>query len=144
MPEPLHLFVRNFNLPLIYTHAAPIVVTVTGSGATQNAGENYTLTCTVSGGGTTTTTYLWLRNNSLIAGETSDTLSFTPLRQTSPTSNGQYICQAMRSGRTVSSESFSISLTSKIYSQKLNLTMHTNLYNSASIDTGHNSQWTTC
>ena len=61
------------------------LATVTGSGATQHAGEDYTLTCTVSGGETTaTTTYQWRRNNSPMSGATSATLSFTPLRQTTP------------------------------------------------------------
>ena len=90
-----------------------IGVTVTGSGATRNAGEDYTLTCTVSGGGTTTTTYQWLRNGSpLMTGATSDTLDFTPLRQTTPSSNGQYTCQATRSGSTVTSDNiFTITVT---------------------------------
>ena len=80
------------------------MVTVTNSGSTQHAGEDYTLTCTVSGGETTaTTSYQWRRDNSPLSGETSATLSFTPLRQTTPSSNGQYVCEAMRSGRTVGS-----------------------------------------
>ena len=37
-----------------------------------------------------------------LSGETSATLSFTPLRQTTPSSNGQYVCEAMRSGRALS------------------------------------------
>ena len=88
---------------------------MTGSGATQHAGEDYTLTCTVSGGETTaTTTYQWRRNNSPLSGETSATLSFTPLRQTTPSSNGQYVCEAMRSGRTVRSDSVAIDVTGKL------------------------------
>ena len=86
-----------------------------GSGVTQHAGEDYTLTCTVSGGETTATTnYQWLSDDSPLSGETSATLSFTPLRQTSPSSNGQYVCEAMRSGRTVRSGGFTISLTGKV------------------------------
>ena len=88
---------------------------MTGSGATQHAGEDYTLTCTVSGGETTaTTTYQWLRNNFPLSGETSATLSFTPLRQTTPSSNGQYVCEAMGSGRTVRSDSFVMDVTGKL------------------------------
>ena len=80
---------------------------MSGSGATQHAGEDYTLTCTVSGGETTaTTTYQWRRDNSLLSGETSDTLSFTPL--SSPSSNGEYVCEAMRIDRTIRSEEFTI------------------------------------
>ena len=92
-------------------------MTASGSGAIQHAGEDYMLTCAVSGGETTaTTSYQWLRNNSPQSGETSATLSFTPLRQTTPSSNGQYVCEAMRSGRTVRSERFTISVTGKVNS----------------------------
>ena len=88
---------------------------MTGSGTTQHAGEAYTLTCTVSGGETTaTTTYQWLRNNLPLSSETSATLSFTPLRQTTPSSNGQYVCEAMRSGRTVRSDNVAIYVTGKL------------------------------
>ena len=88
---------------------------MTGSGVTQHAGEDYTLTCTVSGGETTATTiYQWLRDNSPLSGETSATLSFTPLRQTTPSSNGQYVCEGMRSGRTVRSDSFVMDVTGKL------------------------------
>ena len=87
---------------------------MTVSGSTQHAGEDYTLTCTVSGGETTaTTTYQWHRDNSPLSDDTSATLSFTPLRQTTPSSNGQYVCEAMRSGRTVRSGIITISVMSK-------------------------------
>ena len=86
-------------------------MTVSSSGATQHAGEGYTLTCTVSGGEiTATTTYQWLMDNSTLSGETSATLSFTPLRQTTPSSNGQYVCEAMRSSRTIRSEGVTITV----------------------------------
>ena len=84
---------------------------VTNGSATQHAGENYTLTCTVSGGATVTTTYQWHRDSSPLSGETSATLSFTPLRQTTPSSNGQYVCKVMRSGRTRRSRSITIDVT---------------------------------
>ena len=91
------------------------MATVTGIGATQHAGEDYTLTCTVSGGDTTaTTTYQWRRNNSPLSGETSATLSFTPLRQTTPSSNGQYVCEAMRSGSTAISNNVTIDVTGRL------------------------------
>ena len=96
-----------------------VMVTVTGSGTTQHAGEDYILTCTVSGGETTATTaYQWRRNNSPLSGEMSATLSFTPLRQTIPSSNGQYVCEAMRSGRTRRSNSVTISVTGKLECDK--------------------------
>ena len=97
-------------------HIAQVFVTVSGSGTTQHAGENYTLTCTVSGGETTaTTTYQWLRNNSQLSHETSATLFFTPLRQTTNSSNLQYVCVAMRSGRERNSESVKVNVTGKWY-----------------------------
>ena len=88
-------------------------MTVNGSGTDQEAGEDYTLTCVVSGGTITVTTYRWRRNGGLLSGGTSATLSFIPLRQTSPSSNGQYTCEATRGRRTVESEDFKIFVTSK-------------------------------
>ena len=96
-----------------------VLATVTRSDVTQYAGEDYTLTCTVSGGVTTaTTTYQWRRNNSPQSVEPSATLSFTPLRQTRPISNGQYVCEAMRSGRTVKSDSVVIDVTGRLECDK--------------------------
>ena len=94
-----------------------VSITRSGDVATQHAGENYTLTCTVSGEettATTVTTYQWRRDNSPLSNETSATLSFTPLRETTPSSNGQYVCEAMRSGRTVPSHIVTIDVTSKL------------------------------
>ena len=81
---------------------------VAGNSTTQHAGEDYTLTCTVSGGNeATATTYKWLRNGSPLS-EISATLSFTPLRQTTTSSNGQYVCKGMWNGRTATSDSVMI------------------------------------
>ena len=95
--------------------SAAVVVSITGSDV-QEAGEQYTLTCTVSGGSATTTSFRWLRNGVAQPGEISATLSFTPLRATSPSSNGQYTCEAMRSGSTMPflSEVFQIMVTGKL------------------------------
>ena len=96
-------------------HAAAVMAIVAGNSTTQHAGEDYTLTCTVRGGETNaTTTYRWLRNNLPLFGETSATLSFTPLRQTTPSSNGQYVCEAMRSGRNVNSNSITVNVTGRL------------------------------
>ena len=90
-------------------------MSVTVSGATQHAGEDYTLICTVNrGDSNATTTYQWLRNNSPLSGETSAALSFTPLRQTIPSSDGQYVCEATRNGSTVRSNSVTIDVTGKL------------------------------
>ena len=68
-----------------------VVVAVGNSGRIQIAGEDYTLTCTVTGGGNT---YQWFRNGSPLISQTSAILSFSPLRQTD---NGSYTCEAMKS-----------------------------------------------
>ena len=87
-------------------YAIAVLVTVSSSSLTQHAGEDYTLTCTVSGGETTaTTTYQWLRNYTPLSSETSATLSFTPLMQNN---SGQYVCETIRNGRTVGSEGFTV------------------------------------
>ena len=89
-----------------------VLVTVSGSCDTQHAGEDYTLTCTVSGGETTaTTTYQWLRNYTPLSGETSATLSFTHLRQNN---SGQYVCETIRNGRTVGSAGFTVDVTGMV------------------------------
>ena len=90
----------------------PLAVSLTDGDATQNAGEDYTLTCTVSGGETTaTTTYQWRKDNSPLSGETSATLSFMPLGQSS---NGQYVCEVIRGGSTVTSHVVTIDVTGKL------------------------------
>ena len=86
----------------------PPVVTLNVSGGAQIAGENYTLTCTVTGGGTMTPTYRWLRNDSPLSGETSATLSFSPLRQSN--SPGSYSCEATLSSTAVRSVSMTITV----------------------------------
>ena len=85
---------------------------ITTSGATQYAGEDYKLTCTVSGGDSNAAiSYRWLRNSSALLSETTATLSFMPLRQSS---NGQYVCEAMRSGNTITSNNITIDVMGKI------------------------------
>ena len=90
---------------------APVTVNVTGSGATQHAGEDYTLTCTVSGGELdTNATYQWTNDDSNLATETSASLSFSPLSQHN---SSQYICGVRKSGRIVNA-SFDINVTGKV------------------------------
>ena len=67
---------------------------LTGSGSTPTEGQNYTLTCTASGGGSMAYTYMWLRNGSVVSGQTSSTYSFSPLRVTN---SGQYSCRVIAS-----------------------------------------------
>ena len=63
---------------------------LTGSGGKLTEGQNYVLTCTASGGGSMAYTYMWLKNDSVVTGQTSSTYSFSPLRVTD---SGRYNCQ---------------------------------------------------
>ena len=65
-------------------------VVLTGSGGTLTEGQNHTLTCEASGGGSMAYTYMWLRNGSVVSGQTSSTYSFSPLRVTD---SGRYSCR---------------------------------------------------
>ena len=85
---------------------APAAI-LTGSGVAQIAGENYTLTCQLTGEGTTTPIYQWFRNGSLLTDQTSDTLSFSPL---SETDSGVYTCEGTRSSITVTSGAMTITV----------------------------------
>ena len=71
------------------------------SGGAQRAGEDYTLTCTVTGAGTMTPTFQWLKNGLSVAGQTSAALLFNPLYESD---SGMYICEASRSSITVRSD----------------------------------------
>ena len=81
-----------------------VVVTISGSGGDQVAGENYTLTCQVTGGVATASSHRWLKNGSLL-NDTSATLSFSPLRETDP---GVYTCEGTRNSITRTSTNFTI------------------------------------
>ena len=64
----------------------------TNGGATPTAGQDYTLTCSVTGElGSFTPTYQWRMNGGVIDGETEPTLSFSPLRLSDA---GRYTCKA--------------------------------------------------
>ena len=82
-------------------------VSVSGDGGEQTAGENHALTCQVTGGGTMTTTYQWLKDGAPLSGQTSETLSFSPLRQMD---NGSYTCEGTRNSTSVTSASVSITV----------------------------------
>ena len=79
--------------PTTVPTTSPLVVTLIGNSGTQIPGEAYTLTCLATGGGTTAPTYRWFRDGSLISGQTSATLSFSPLRETD---SGAFICEAAK------------------------------------------------
>ena len=121
---------------------APVMVNVTGGNTTQQAGQDYTLTCTVSGGEMDIPTYHWLQDGLNLINETSDTLSFTPLTQNS---SDKYICVANKSGSVVESKEFAINVTGECgHSEDQNNCHETFLIiYSTTTDTFHNSQWIT-
>ena len=85
-------------------------VQISDSGATPIAGEDYQLTCSVSGAENLnpTTTYRWTRNSGsgqTQVGANSNTLSFTPLRLADAAS---YVC-----GVTVSSSYLASDITAR-------------------------------
>ena len=67
------------------------VITAMISGGTPTVGESYSLTCTVTGADrlNATITYQWLKDNTVVSGETQSTLSFSSL---SLSDAGQYRC----------------------------------------------------
>ena len=82
-------------------------VSLSGSESEQIAGENYTLTCQVTGGRTAISTYQWFKNGSLLVNRTSATLSFSPLRESD---SGVYTCEGTS---TNTSESVTITVDGK-------------------------------
>ena len=85
------------------------MVSLTGSGGALVVGENYTLTCNVTGGVTVASTHRWFRNGSLL-NETSATLSFFPFGETD---SGVYICEGTRSSITRNSTNFTAAVASE-------------------------------
>ncbi len=63
---------------------------IAGSGGMFTVGTSHNLICTASGGASMTYTYQWLRYDGDIVGETSSTISFSPLREADV---GRYNCQ---------------------------------------------------
>ena len=86
------------------------LVTLSGSGGVQVAGEDYTLTCQFTGGEAVTHVYRWLKDNSPLPGETSDTLSFSPLRETD---SGGYTCEVTNGSLTATSPTVTITVVGK-------------------------------
>ena len=106
------------NTPIIVTTTmaptAPLtlVVTITTGGGTFTAGQSHTLACQVSGGDITTTSYQWLKNDQIINGQTSSTLSFSPLRDTD---TGQYNCRGTRGSSTSTSGDVVITVNGELH-----------------------------
>ncbi len=68
---------------------------------------SYSLTCTASGGASMTYTYQWLRYDGDIVGETSSTISFSPLREADV---GRYNCRVSDDIMTITSDSVMINV----------------------------------
>ncbi len=66
------------------------MVMITGGGGVFTAGTSHSLTCTSSGDASMTYTYQWLRYGVDIVGETSSTISFSPLWEADV---GRYNCR---------------------------------------------------
>ena len=79
---------------------------LTGSG-TPTEGQDYMLTCTARGGGSIAYTYMWLKDGSVVSGQTSSTYTFFPLRETD---SGRYSCQ-VRVGSTTMNTSKEVTIT---------------------------------
>ena len=71
----------------IYLSIVVPAVMVTDCGISSVVGQNYTLTCSVSG--IAFTSYQWRKDGSMIPDEARPTLSFSPLRLSDA---GQYSC----------------------------------------------------
>ena len=92
------------------------MVTLSGSGGAQVAGEDYTFTCQFIGGEAVTPVYQWLRDDSPLAGETSGTLSFSPLRETD---SGGYTCEVTTGSLTGTSSVVTITVVGKCWFNRL-------------------------
>ena len=89
------------------TTIPPLTVRIVSSGGTLSAGQNHTLTCQASGGRSMAYTYTWLRNGSVVSGETSSTYSFSPLHVAD---SGIYNCRVTDGSVNVTSEGVDITV----------------------------------
>ncbi len=76
------------------------MVIITGHGGVFTVGSSHSLTCTASGGASMTYTYQWLRYGGDIVGETSSTISFSPLLESDV---GRYNCRVSDGSTTTTS-----------------------------------------
>ena len=83
---------------------------LTGSGGTLTEGQNHILTCTASGGGSMVYTYMWLKDGSVVSGQTSSTYSFSPLLVVH---SGLYSCQVSDGSMIETSEGVDITVESE-------------------------------
>ena len=85
-------------------------VVLTGSGGTLT-GQSHTLTCTASGGGSMAYTYMWLKNDNVVSGQTSSTYSISPL---SVTDTGEYKCNVSLGSTHIISEEVTITVVGEL------------------------------
>ena len=84
---------------------------IVSSGGALRTGQNHILTCEAGGGGSMAYTYMWLRNGSVVSGQTSSTYSFSPLLVVH---SGQYFCQVSDGSMNVTSENVNITVESEL------------------------------
>ena len=89
----------------------PLIVMVASNGSVLSAGQNHTLTCEASGGGSMAYTYTWLKNGSVVSGQTSSTYAFSSLLVVH---SGQYSCRVSVGSMTVTSEGVNITVESEL------------------------------
>lgn len=95
-----------YNKLLNFIIVPPINVRITKSEVIPTAGQNYSLTCTVSG--IETSTYQWMKNGTTLH-ETGSTLYFTPMKLSDA---GKYFCGISFSTWTFN-DSIAVSIQSK-------------------------------
>ena len=88
----------------------PLTVEIVSSGGTLRAGQNHVLTCEANGGGSMAYTYTWLKDGSVVSGQTSSTYSFSPLLAVH---SGVYGCRVWDGSMNVTSEGVDITVESE-------------------------------
>ena len=89
----------------------PLTVKIVSSGGTLRAGQNHMLTCEASGGESMEYTYTWLKDGSVVSGQTSSTYFFSPLLVVH---SGIYSCRVSVGSMAVTSEVVNITVESKL------------------------------
>ena len=90
------------------TNIPPLTVRIEGGGGMLSAGQNHVLTCEASGDGSYT--YMWLKDSSVVSGQTSSTYSFSPLLAVH---SGRYRCRVSDGSMNVTSEGVDITVESE-------------------------------
>ena len=113
IPSPAAVTTEEPSRPPQTTVAAtipPLTVSIVSSGGTLRAGQNHVLTCEASGGESMAYTYMWLKDGSVLSGQTSSTYSFSPLLVVH---SGRYSCRVIVGSMNVTSEGVDITVESE-------------------------------